>query len=147
MKILIVGSNYSWSIENYFIKYFLEMGLEIELFPAQNLFYEYYYSSLMTKLLYKFHLSKIESSINYLFINQIQNYQPTHIFIFKGMEIKPASLKYAKQQGIKLVNYTKTFINTASPCHLVPSHSIPLDLCAPVSLCSYVSPLANVPTC
>lgn len=105
MKILIVGSNYSWSIENYFIKYFSEMNLEIELFPAQKLFYEYYYSSLINKLLYKFHLSNIENSINNLFINQIKTYKPTHILIFKGMEITPSSLKFAKKIGIILVNY------------------------------------------
>lgn len=105
MKILIVGSNYSWSIENYFIKYFSEMGLEIELFPAQKFFYKYYYASLINKLLFKLHLSKIESSINKSFLKFILSTNPTHILVFKGMEITPASLKWAKKQGIKLINY------------------------------------------
>jgi len=105
LKILIVGSDFSWAIENYYVKHFTELGLNIKFFPAQTLFYKYYYSNILNKILYKIHLSKIENKINDLFVNLIKSFKPSHVFIFKGMEIKPRSLEFAKLQGVKLVNY------------------------------------------
>lgn len=105
IKVLLVGSNYSWSIENYYIHYLTELGLDIKLFPAQVLFYEYYYARKINKLLYRIKLSKIENKINQLFIQTVILHNPTHIFVFKGMELTPKSLLWAKQKGIKLVNY------------------------------------------
>ncbi len=81
------------------------MGVEIKLFPAQVLFYEYYYGKKINKFLYRLKLSKIERNINQLFNETVLLYNPTHIFVFKGMELTPKSLLWAKQRGIKLVNY------------------------------------------
>ena len=105
LKIVLVGSNYSWSIENYYIKYLTELGADIKLFPAQVLFYEYYYARKINKLLYRLNLSNIERNINQLFIESVELLNPTHIFVFKGMELTPQSLLWAKQKGIKLINY------------------------------------------
>ena len=82
MRILLVGSNYSWSIENYFIKYFSEMGLKIELFPAQTQFYNYYYSSLINKIKFRLGLSRIINNINKELLVHINSFQPKIIFIF-----------------------------------------------------------------
>jgi spore maturation protein CgeB len=105
MRILVVGSNYNWAIENYFVKYFKVYKIDVLLFPAQALFYTYYYKNSFNKLLYKLQLSKIESEINNQFKEQVIDYKPTHIFVFKGMEITPKSLQWAKSKGIKLINY------------------------------------------
>lgn len=105
MRILLVGSNYNWAIENYFIKYFDELKIDSLLFPAQALFYKYYYKNIVNKLFFKLKLSKIEVEIDNQFKELVNQFHPTHIWVFKGMEITPASLKWAKQQGIKLVNY------------------------------------------
>jgi hypothetical protein len=105
MRILVVGSDYNWAIENYFVKYFKVYKIDVLLFPAQALFYSYYYKNSFNKLLYKLQLSKIESEINIQFKEQVIDYKPTHIFVFKGMEITPKSLQWAKSKGIKLINY------------------------------------------
>jgi spore maturation protein CgeB len=105
MRILLVGSNYNWAIENYFVKYFEQLKIESHLFPAQAFFYDYYYKNSIHKLLYKLKLSNIERVINMKFIEQVIQYKPTHIFVFKGMEISNKSLQWAKSKGIKLVNY------------------------------------------
>ena len=105
MRILLVGSNYSWSIENYFIKYFSEMGLKIELFPAQTQFYNYYYSSLINKIKFRLGLSRIINNINKELLVHINSFQPKIIFIFKGMEILPKTLKTLKKSSVVLVNY------------------------------------------
>jgi hypothetical protein len=105
LKLLAVGSNYSWSIENYYINYLTELGVDIKLFPAQLMFYDYYYASSINKIMFRLNLSKILSKINCLFIKTVTSINPTHILVFKGMELSPKSLLWAKQRGIKLVNY------------------------------------------
>jgi spore maturation protein CgeB len=105
MRILVVGSNYNWAIENYFVKYFKAYKIDVLLCPAQALFYSYYYKNIFNKLLYKLQLSKIESEINNQFKEKVLIYNPTHIFVFKGMEITPNSLQWAKSKGCKLINY------------------------------------------
>jgi len=105
LRIVIVGSNYGWAIENYFIKYFDELKIESHLFAAQALFYNYYYKNIVNKILYKLKLSNIELEINKQFKGHVIKFNPTHIFVFKGMELTSKSLLWAKQRGIKLVNY------------------------------------------
>ncbi len=105
MRILIVGSNYSWAIENYFVKYFDELKIDSNLFAAQALFYNYYYKNIVNKILYKLKLSNIELEINKQFKGHVIKFNPTHILVFKGMELTPESLLWAKQRDIKLVNY------------------------------------------
>lgn len=105
MRIVIVGSNYGWAIENYFVKYFDELKMDSNLFAAQALFYNYYYKNIVNKILYKLKLSNIEREINKQFKVHVIKFNPTHVFVFKGMELTPKSLLWAKQRGIKLVNY------------------------------------------
>jgi spore maturation protein CgeB len=105
MRILIVGSDKVYAIENFYKKYFEESGVDVLLFTAQNYFYEYYQRSLFNKLLYKARLSGIIAKINMLFKETVEQFKPDVIWIFKGMEITPESLKWAKEKKIKLANY------------------------------------------
>src|SRR5450432_1720445 len=43
--------------------------------------------------------------INRNIIRSVEAFKPDLIWIFKGMEIFPETLEYAKKKGIKLVNY------------------------------------------
>ena len=104
-RILIVGSDKIYAIENYFKKYLEEEGAEIGLFTAQNYFYAYYQKSLLNKILFRASLSGIVKKINTLFKQTVEQFNPDIIWIFKGMEITPASLKWAHGRNIKLVNY------------------------------------------
>src|ERR1700722_10187495 len=102
MKILIVGSDKVYAIENFYKKYLEERGEQVYLFTAQNYFYAYYQKSFFNKLLYKASLSGIISKINNLFRTTVEQFGPDLIWVFKGMEITPDSLEWAKAKKIKL---------------------------------------------
>ncbi len=105
MKILLVGSDQVWSLERIFLKYLREAGVDTELFAAQNLFYEYNGRSVINKIKLKLGLSHIYESINSQFLATVERFSPDTVWIFKGMEISPASLKYLRSKNIKLANY------------------------------------------
>jgi spore maturation protein CgeB len=105
MKILIIGSNEIWSIERLYLKYLKALNTETDLFPAQSIFYEYYQRSIVNKLLFKSGLSAIFSKIDKAARKKIETYQPSVIWVFKGMEINPSLLHWIRQKRIKLVNY------------------------------------------
>ncbi len=105
MKLLIVGSDQVWSIERPYIRYLREFGWEVHLFPAHDIFSQYYSGGMLNKILYKAGLSPIYSRINKLFRKEVEWISPEVIWIFKGMEIFPETLQWAKEKKIKLVNY------------------------------------------
>lgn len=105
LKILIIGSAEIWAIENYYVKYLKEQGVEISHFSAQSIFYKYYKKCFLNKLLFKVGLSNIYRSINNKFKIEVESFKPNVIFVFKGMEIFSQSLQWAKYKNIKLVNY------------------------------------------
>jgi spore maturation protein CgeB len=106
MKLLIIGSDKVFSIENFYYKYFKELGVEVKRFTAQAIFYDYYFGGgISRKILFKLGFSNIHKKINKQFIDIVDTYNPSVIWVFKGMEISPDSLQYAKQKGIKLANY------------------------------------------
>jgi spore maturation protein CgeB len=106
MKLLIIGSDKVYSIENFYFKYFNELGIDVTRFNAQAIFYDYYFgSNILTKVLFKLGASNIIPKINNQFKQIVNEIKPEIIWVFKGMEISPKSLKWAKLKGIKLVNY------------------------------------------
>jgi spore maturation protein CgeB len=105
MRILIVGADYQWAIENHFVKHFSGLGSTVELFPAQRYFYEYYYKNIVTKLICRLGLSRIYHEINANLLKCVEDFKPNIVFVFKGMEVLPETLINLKQAGIKLVNY------------------------------------------
>lgn len=107
MKLLVIGADSTYAIERFYLKYWKKYGknIIIKFLPAQNYFYEYFYKNLLNKIIFKLGLSSIYSKINQKIINEIDLFHPEIIFVFKGMEIFPATLQYAKKSGIKLVNY------------------------------------------
>lgn len=106
MKLLIIGSDKVFSIENFYVKYLKELGINIDCFTAHAYFFDYYYGgSIFRKLLFKIGLSSIIKKINNEFKKAVTNFKPEIIWVFKGMEITPESLQWAKKQGILLVNY------------------------------------------
>jgi spore maturation protein CgeB len=105
MRILIVGADYQWAIENHFVKHFSSLGSTVELFPAQRYFYEYYYKNIVTKLICRLGLSRIYHEINANLLKRVEDFKPEVVFVFKGMEVLPETLINLKQEGIKLVNY------------------------------------------
>ena len=104
-KILVIGSNYEWSIEKKYLKELNNKKLIAELYPLQNKFFDYYYKSIIHKIIYGFGLSNILKRLNKELLLFVESFQPTHIWIFKGMEVLPSSLQNFSEKGIKLINY------------------------------------------
>lgn len=105
MKLLVVGSDKIYAIENFYVKYIREAGVEVLQFPAQTIFYDHYQKNIFNKLLFKAGMSSILNKINKEFIAAVTAFGPDVILVFKGMEIFAGSLRWAKQKGIRLVNY------------------------------------------
>ena len=105
MKILVVGSDKIFAIENFFVKYLKEKQVDLFHFPAQSMFYDYYQSGLLNKLIFKAGFSSVLNKINKKFRSAVIAFKPDVIWVFKGMELFPGSLQWAKDQNIKLVNY------------------------------------------
>ena len=104
MKVLIVGSDQHWAIENWYVRY-LSDKFVVRLFPASRLFDEYYRKSLTNKILFRLGISWILEEINQQLLTKVETEQPDIIWVFKGMEIFPKTLKILKRRGCFLVNY------------------------------------------
>lgn len=105
LKILIVGGNGFSSIENYYFNYLSQLGASVSRFLAPNLFYEYYSNNTVNKIIFRLGLSSVYKSINSQFKKLVETENPDVIWIFKGMEIFPDSLRWVQTKKIKLVNY------------------------------------------
>lgn len=105
MKILLIGSDYSWSLELIYKRELEALGNEVDLVAVQNMFHDYYYKSVLHKLIYRVGLSKILTKINKILLNKVENEHYDLIWVFKGMEIFPETLKVLKIKTKKLINY------------------------------------------
>ena len=105
MNLLIVGSDKIFSIENFYAKHLRILGVDVCHFSAQGIFFDYYYKNLLNKIIFKTGLSSIYTTLNKKFKKEVAHFQPNIIWVFKGMEIFPESLQWAKDKNIKLVNY------------------------------------------
>jgi spore maturation protein CgeB len=105
LRILLVGSDKVWSLERIYLKHLEELGVEVRLFAAQNIFYEYYGSGLINKLLFRTGFSSIYKKINQSLFQEVDNFSPDWILVFKGMEILPETLNQLREKGIRLANY------------------------------------------
>jgi len=105
MKFLLIGSDYTWSIERIYRRELEDLGHSVELISVQNMFYDYYYKSLFHKLIFLFGLSTILNTINKNLYAKVANEYYDIIWIFKGMEIFPETLKKLKAKTKNLINY------------------------------------------
>jgi len=96
MKILVTGSDKVYAIEKLYIRYLTEIGEDVELFPAQSIFYDYYGRSIGNKLMYRLGLSGILKQINAQLKKKIEGWSPDVIWAFKGMEIFPETWRWAR---------------------------------------------------
>ena len=105
MKLMLGGSDRGAAIEKFYISYIRRHGGDLSFFPAHSLFHDYYYGGLLHKLLFRTGLSGSYASINRKFKQAVNEYKPDVIWVFKGIELYPETLGWAKARGIKLVNY------------------------------------------
>ncbi|HVU57442.1 MAG TPA: glycosyltransferase [Puia sp.] len=105
MKILIVGSDKVYSIENFYVRHMRQAGADVRNFPAQRFFYDHYQKSIVNKIIFRAGLSGILRRINAALLKEVEAFRPSVVWVFKGMEIYPSTLEKIRQRGIKLVNY------------------------------------------
>ncbi len=102
---MIVGSDRIYAIENFYVKYLREAGVEVFHFPAQSYFYDYYQAGILNKLIFRAGLSGINKKINGQFLQAVNSFKPEVVWVFKGMELFAESLEKVKAMGVKLVNF------------------------------------------
>lgn len=105
MKLLIVGSALEGAIEKYYLKYIKEANCEVKLHDIHGDFIRHYNKHIFNKISYRIGISSVLKDLNRTLIDIVNQYKPTHIWVFKGMEIYPQTLIGFRQQGIKLINY------------------------------------------
>ncbi len=105
MKILIVGSQKVWALENIYHKHLNQLGNSTEIYPIHDYFYDYYYKSTLNKVLHKIGVSRLYVRLNKRLIDYVSGNCFDIIWVFKGMELFPDTIDRLKQLGSKLVNY------------------------------------------
>lgn len=105
MKILIIGSDYNWSIERIYKRELLKLGHVVQHIPVQNWYYDFYYKSTLHKTLTRLGLTRLQSKIQKRLITEVQHKVFDLIWVFKGMEIQPKTLLELKKQTKRLINF------------------------------------------
>ena len=106
MKILIIGSDYNWSIERIYKRELLKLGHEVTHVPVQNWHYDFYYKSTMHKALVRLGLTRLQTNIQKRLLAKINDEYFDLIWVFKGMEIQPKTLLELKKQTKRLINFS-----------------------------------------
>ncbi len=105
MKILLIGSEYNWSIELIYQKELIKLGHQTTLIPVQNWFYEFYYKSIFNKIMYRMGLTSIHRKIQKKLLKQIGVSKYDLIWVFKGMELTPETILKLKNKTNKIINF------------------------------------------
>jgi spore maturation protein CgeB len=105
MKILIIGSDYKWSIERIFVRELYKLSHQVFLIPVQNWYLDFYQKSIFNKVFVRLGLINLEKRIQQKLINEVKNYEFDIICVFKGMEIQYKTLLYLKKHTERLINF------------------------------------------
>jgi len=94
MRILIIGREADPSLEKVYKQHLAEkLGNEnIKIFSSQDMFLKYYHTSIIHKVLFRLGFKCIYYDINRKLINEVKEFQPDILWVFKGMEIFPKTL-------------------------------------------------------
>ena len=105
MKILLIGSDYSWSIERIYQKELQKLGHEVRLLPVQNWYYSVYFKSIIHKFLVRLGIIKLEKNIQKRIQFETFNQNYDLIWVFKGMEINANTLVDLKNRTKRIINF------------------------------------------
>jgi hypothetical protein len=115
MKILLVGSNFNYAIERYYVRYLKQFGADINHFPAADIVFNYHSKNLFNKILFKTKINTGYKPVNQQLMKIAYDYEPDVIWIFKGMEIYPDTLdKLRKDFWLSNYNPDHPFLITSS---------------------------------
>jgi spore maturation protein CgeB len=102
LKILVVGSSLPGAIENYYRTYLDKEVFEVLSFNP-SLFYKIH--SIRSKISFRYFPQSLFRSANKQLINYARQVKPDIIWVFKGVEFFPGTLRHLKGLGINLINY------------------------------------------
>ena len=102
MKVLLAGHEAGWSIEQYYVKYLRSSGCDVSFFPMNA---HYNLNLHRNKILNRLGIHTFYRKTNTALIEQCQQEKPDVVWIFKGVELFPETLKKIRNLGIRLVNY------------------------------------------
>ncbi len=105
MKILLVGSALEGAIEKHFFKYIQESNVYVSIYDIHGDFIRDYKKSIFFKILFRLKFLFIYHTYNLALKRYIVGFNPSHVMVFKGMEVFPSTLRWIKSRGIKIVNY------------------------------------------
>lgn len=105
MKVLIVGGQQIWAIENYYQRYMSQEGAFVEIFPIHDLFYQKIRNNIFYRVVNRLGYTAIYHSVNQQLKEKINSFCPNIVWVFKGMEVQVETLEWIKSKNIKLVNY------------------------------------------
>ena len=92
MKILIAGQFKSWALEHHYTRYLREHA-EVETYPAEDVFDDFYRKSIFSKIQFRLGLSAIYLKIGEELLEKADLVKPDIILITKGMRTLPSVLK------------------------------------------------------
>src|SRR5690606_33162909 len=98
MKILIVGQFKIWALENHYTRYLKEYA-DVETFPAEDIFDDYYRSTILNKVKVKLGDKAIYKKINKELLTKTEDFRPDIVWAFKGMRIWPETILNIKKMG------------------------------------------------
>jgi spore maturation protein CgeB len=104
-KILIIGSSQIFALEVIYRKHLTNLDNLVEIYPIQDIFLNFYNKNIFNKIIFRSGFSNIYKKIQHELLSFVNEFQPSHIIIFKGMEVLPSSLKIWKNEKIKIINY------------------------------------------
>ena len=97
MRILLVGTNKVWAIENAYLAA-IKPYCEVEIFDAHGAFLDFYHKNIFRKVVHRLGLTSIIKLINQNLLLKVDAYKPTIVLVFKGMEVFPDTLKKIKNK-------------------------------------------------
>ncbi len=104
MKILIIGAQESYSLENVYI-HELSKEHDVEFHNIKSDFLNYYNKNIINKLRIRLGSNKIYEKINTNLLAFCTNKYFDLIWVFKGMELFPSTIKKLKNYCSLLINY------------------------------------------
>ena len=91
MKLLLIGSDETWSIEKHYRRYLTATNnLKVDFCPVQSEFYKGYNKSVWHKILFKAGLSRLSTRLDEMARKKVMECDPDIVWVFKGMELKPS---------------------------------------------------------
>ena len=105
MKWCILGADHPHSLEAFYRTALQELNQVVEIIPTRRLFGDYYNGKLANKLKHRLGLSRIYNRLNELARQEVEASCPDVVWVFKGMEIFPETLREMKKKGVVLVNF------------------------------------------